>query len=50
MDDSRPETETYKMAEPRSNTNTGIVLDSKLVVANLPGSEIAWAAKPGNNN
>ena len=31
MDDSRPNTETYKMAEPKSNTNLGIVLESTLV-------------------
>ena len=29
-DDSRLDTETFKMAEPRSNTNLGIVLESTL--------------------
>ena len=40
MYDSRPGTETCKMAEPRSNTNTGIELESTLVYSCLDTGQI----------
>ena len=34
-DDSRLDTETYKMAEPRSNTNLSLVLESTLICSHI---------------